>query len=60
MKNREIRKFLLYIARWEASTPILAVCLHFLTGLGELWATVIANLVGGLIFFWVDRYIFKK
>lgn len=31
-----------------------------LGSLGALVATVIANLVGGLIFFWVDRFIFTS
>lgn len=53
------KKYLLYLLRWQLSTPILAVCLHFMAGLGELWATIFANLIGGLIFFWVDKYIFK-
>ena len=55
-----LKKYIAYLIRWQLSTPILAVCLHFLTGLGELWATIIANLIGGLIFFWVDKKIFKK
>ena len=53
------KKYLLYLLRWQLSTPILAICLHLLAGLGELWATIVANLIGGLIFFWVDKYIFK-
>lgn len=50
----------LYLLRWQLSTPILAVCLHFLAGLGELWATIIANFIGGCIFFAVDKKIFKE
>lgn len=53
-----VKKYLLYLLRWQLSTPILAVCLVWLGGLGELWATIIANLIGGLIFFWVDNLIF--
>lgn len=34
--------------------------LALLGGLGALVATIIANLVGGLIFFWVDRFIFTS
>lgn len=61
MKKKEIRKFLLYIARWEASTPVLALCLFLLSArLNEFWATVIANLIGGCIFYAVDKRIFKK
>lgn len=28
--------------------------------MNTLWATIIANLIGGLIFFWIDKIIFKK
>ena len=55
-----MKKYLLYLLRWQLSTPILAVCLHFLAGLGELWATIVANLIGGCIFFFVDKWIFKS
>ena len=27
--------------------------------LGATWTTVVANFIGGLIFFWVDRWIFR-
>ncbi len=54
-----IKSYFLYLLRWQLSTPILAVCLIWLHSLGELWATIIANLIGGLIFFWVDRKILK-
>ena len=61
MKPRTITKELaLYLIRWQLSTPILAVCLIWLANMGELWATIIANLIGGLIFFWVDRLIFRE
>lgn len=57
MKDRY--RFILYLIRWQLSTPILALCLsvlHFST----LINTIIANLIGGIIFFWVDKYIFNK
>ncbi len=50
----------LYLVRWQLSTPILAGVLALLGSLGALAATIIANLVGGLIFFWVDRFIFTS
>ncbi len=59
--NIMVRKYLLYLVRWQLSTPILAVCVYFLTrSLGATWTTVLANLVGGLIFFWIDRWIFNN
>ena len=53
------KRYTFYLLRWQCSTPVLALCLQYLH-LGVFWNTVMANLIGGLIFFWVDRYIFKK
>jgi hypothetical protein len=50
-------RFFLYLGRWQLSTPILWLVVSNLgAGLG---ATVVANLVGASIFFWVDRLIFR-
>lgn len=49
--------------RWQLSTPILAIIPFFLTeiGVSNFWVTAfIANLIGSLIFFKVDEYIFSK
>ena len=54
-----IRKYLLYLLRWQLSTPILAVVIWWLAGWNHIAVTIIANLIGGLIFFWVDRIIFQ-
>ncbi len=54
-----IKKYLFYLFRWQLSTPILSVVLWALSDQGEWVATIIANLIGGLIFFWVDKLIFK-
>ncbi|OGX11141.1 MAG: hypothetical protein A2Y42_00535 [Omnitrophica WOR_2 bacterium GWB2_45_9] len=51
-----VKKFFLYVFRWQLSTPILWLVVHKL-GVG-LSATVIANLIGAGIFFWVDIFIF--
>lgn len=55
-----MKKFLLYLLRWQLSSPVLALCLFFLEPVGTIWATIIANLIGGCIFFWVDKLIFKE
>ena len=55
-----IKKYILYLIRWQLSTPILAVVLILLAKMPTLIATVIANFAGGLIFFWVDRFIFRS
>ncbi len=53
-----MRKFILYLVRWQLSTPILWLVVRQL-GAG-IWSTVIANLIGGAIFFWVDKFIFTS
>lgn len=53
-----LRKFVLYLIRWQLSTPILWLAVKNL-GVG-IWSTVIANLIGGAIFFWVDKFIFTS
>jgi hypothetical protein len=51
-------RFIFYLFRWQLSTPILWLVVKQLgVGLGP---TIIANLVGGVIFFWVDRFIFTS
>ena len=53
-----MKKFFLYLIRWQLSSPILAVCLVWMGGWNVVIATIAANLIGGCIFFWVDRWIF--
>ena len=53
-----MKRFLLYLFRWQLSTPILWLVVRQL-GAG-LWPTVLANLIGGAIFFWVDKFIFTS
>jgi len=61
------KKLALYAFRWQLSSPILAVVMAIVKGTpnwfgtAEEWkAAAIANLVGSLIFFWVDRFIFTS
>jgi hypothetical protein len=53
-----IKRYVLYLLRWQLSTLILAPCIKYFGHLGYVEATIIANLIGGIIFFWVDRFIF--
>ena len=55
-----IKKYILYLLRWQLSTIVLAPCIMLFCELGAIWSAIIANLIGGLIFFWVDRLIFKE
>ena len=52
-------KFVLYLIRWQLSTPILAIVIEKTAHLGFWTSAVIANLIGACIFFNVDKYIFK-
>jgi len=56
-------KLFRYMFRWQLSTPILAVIPFILLkyNINNFWLTAfIANLIGSLIFFKVDEYIFSK
>jgi hypothetical protein len=53
-----LRRYGLYLLRWQLSTPILAGCLIYFHPLGSVRATILANVIGGLLFFWVDKFIF--
>ncbi|OGS45488.1 MAG: hypothetical protein A2539_05140 [Elusimicrobia bacterium RIFOXYD2_FULL_34_15] len=62
-----MRRFVLYLIRWQLSTPILAPIVaafkhsNSLFGTKEDWiGATIANLIGGCIFFWVDKFIFTS
>lgn len=53
-----LKKYLLYLLRWQLSGIVLyPALLIVLPYTNEAIATILANFVGGLIFFWVDLYI---
>lgn len=61
------KRYFLYLIRWQLSTPLLAPIVAYfkhstsIFGTREDWiAATIANLIGGLIFFWVDSFIFTS
>lgn len=54
-----MKKLLLYLVRWQLSTPILALCIWVIP-CNYVIKTIIANLIGGLIFYKVDKLIFKN
>jgi hypothetical protein len=62
-----IKRYIAYLVRWQLSTPILAPILAFFKHSPSIFGTAqdwigasVANLIGGLIFFWVDRFIFSS
>lgn len=61
------KRYALYLVRWQLSTPLLAPIVAYfkhsssMFGTREDWiAATIANFIGGLIFFWVDSFIFTS
>ena len=52
-------KYGLYIFRWQLSTPILAIVISLFPVKNEWLSATIANFIGALIFFWIDKIIFK-
>ena len=51
----------MYLLRWQLSTPILALVVWLLEPkMGCIGSTVIANFIGGCMFYWVDKCIFLK
>jgi putative flippase GtrA len=55
-----LKKYLIYLLRWQLSTPVLYLVMQWLPVNNNLISAIVANLVGGLMFFWIDRRIFKK
>lgn len=53
-------RLLMYLFRWQMSTPILAGVVWYLSGYNEIVSAVVANLIGGLIFYKIDKLIFSK
>ena len=54
-----MKKFALYLLRWQLSSPILALILYIMNT-NVVIETIIANLIGGIIFYWIDYRIFKE
>ena len=55
----EIKRFILYLIRWQLSGVVLAPILSVMTGTVAVVPTVIANLIGRAVFYYVDKRIFK-
>jgi len=54
------KRYGVYLLRWQLSTPLLAWCVIVFAALGPTLSTVLANLIGGLIFYFVDQFIFQS
>ena len=53
----DMKRFAIYLIRWQASTPILYLVIYLL-GAG-VWQTIAANIAGGITFYWIDKWIFE-
>ena len=54
-----MKRYILYLLRWQLSSPILALVLYILK-INVILETIIANLIGGMIFYFLDKKIFNK
>ena len=55
-------QLIMYMLRWQLSTPILAIIPAAMRkkGINNKWIeAAVANLVGSLIFYYVDKIIFN-
>lgn len=53
-----MKKYLLYLGRWQLSTLVLYPVVLWMGA--SLISTITANLIGGMIFFFVDKFIFTS
>jgi len=52
-----MKRFFVYVCRWQLSTPVLALCTGGLTII-SIKNSLVANFLGACIFFWIDKKIF--
>jgi len=52
-----MNKLGLYLIRWQLSSPILWIAMMWLSDLPVWAAVVVANIIGGLMFYYVDKRI---
>ena len=55
-----IFRFVLYLIRWQLSTIILAPVVGMMTEYNPWLACSVANLIGGIIFYFIDKTIFTN
>lgn len=55
-----MKRYILYLLRWQSSGIVLAPILEIMKNQNVVLVTIIANLIGGMIFYWVDKKIFKE
>lgn len=62
VNNFSFNKLIVYMIRWQLSTPILGVATYLSTGASpwnSMTAAIWGNVIGSLIFFWIDLITFS-
>ena len=55
-----MKRYLLYLCRWQLSTLVLAPVAILLASQNKWVQISVGNLIGGMIFYWIDRFIFNS
>ena len=54
-----MKRYLIYLLRWQISGIVMMPVLMLCTKLGTILSVVIAQLIGSIIFWFIDKKIFK-
>lgn len=57
-KKDTLRKFLLYLLKFELGTFVMSPTIYFLSDLGPVISVIIGNFIGACVFFPIDSLIF--
>jgi hypothetical protein len=63
VRNWQIKRKLVYALKWQMGSPLIALILWVMNKVGSqntLVNIIIANIVGAIVFYPVDKKIFKK
>jgi hypothetical protein len=55
-----MKRFLIYLFRWQLSTLVLAPVMWGLQGFNVWLIAGVSNLIGGCLFYLIDKRIFKS
>lgn len=55
-----MKRYIMYLIRWQLSTPVIYLVMKYVNIDNMLIKTILSNLIGGLIFYWIDKIIFRK
>ena len=63
MKDYFSKTFLIYILKWQAGIIVTVPCMYVFKDLlqfNNITTTILFQLIGAIIFFKLDKYIFQK